>query len=463
VELTFLGATNTVTGSKYLVRSEGRTVLVDCGLFQGFKRLRLRNWEPLPVDPRAIDAVVLTHAHIDHSGYLPLLVRNGFAGPVFATSGTRDLCEILLPDAGHLQEEDAKFAARAGYSKHRPPKPLYTEADAAAVLPRLRSVAFGERVDLGGGLGATLRPAGHIIGASTVVLDDGRTSVLFSGDLGRAADPVMPPPSRVRTADYLVVESTYGDRRHPDTDPQAQLAEVVVRTASRGGVVLIPAFAVGRAQTILYLIRRLKVAGAIPDVPVFLDSPMAARATEVFRAHAAELRLTPAECDAVCDAARYVTTPEESKRLSASRDPMVLVSASGMATGGRVLHHLEAFAPDARNTIVLAGFQAAGTRGAALAAGADAVKIHGDYVPVRADVVMLENLSAHADYEEILAWLGGLARPPRTSFVTHGEPAAADALRLRIVERLGWEARVPDYRDTVVLDRPTRARGRRGG
>lgn len=452
MELTFLGATNTVTGSKYLVRAGGRTVLVDCGLFQGFKQLRLRNRRPLPVAPREVDAVVLTHAHVDHSGYLPVLARDGFAGPVHATSGTRDLCRLLLPDSGHLQEEDARFANRRGSSKHDPAKPLYTEADAVAVLPRFRAASFGERVDLGGGLSATFLQAGHIVGAAIVVVDDGRTRLVFSGDLGRPHDPLLVAPETVREADYLVVESTYGDRAHGDADPEAELAEVVTRTAARGGVVLVPSFAVGRTQTLLHFLRRLKAKGAISDVPVFVDSPMATSATGVFRAHADELRLSREECAAVCEVATYVSTPEASRRLDAARGPMVLISASGMATGGRVLHHLARFAPDPRAAILFAGFQAGGTRGASLVAGADAVKIYGEYVPVNAEVVALENLSAHADYDEILSWLGGFERPPRETFVTHGEPAAADAMRRRISDRLGWRASAPDYLDRVRLD-----------
>lgn len=451
MELSFLGAAGTVTGSKYLVKAGARQILVDCGLFQGFKHLRLRNWAPLPVDPATLDAVVLTHAHLDHSGYLPLLVKRGFAGPVYSSRATRALCAILLPDSGRLQEEDAAYANRLGFSKHKPALPLYTETDAKHALRRLTLVAFEQDVDLGEGVSVRLSPAGHILGAAIVTLRHAGTSVVFSGDLGRSNDLLMPPPTVVRSADYLVVESTYGDRRHDPRDPQGVLAEICNRTFERGGALIVPAFAVGRAQALMYCIHLLKEANAIPDVPVYLNSPMAVNVTRVFHNHRGEHRLSPAQCDGMCNAARYVNTVEESKRLNTRRGPMIIIAGSGMATGGRVLHHLTAFAPDTRNTILFAGFQAGGTRGAAMLNGAEAVKIHGAYVPVRAEVAYIANLSAHADSAEILDWLGGFAAPPRQTFVTHGEPAAADALRHRIEERLNWVTRVPEHQERVAL------------
>ncbi len=451
IELNFLGAAGTVTGSKYLVNAGGRRILVDCGLFQGFKQLRLRNREPLPFEPHALDAVILTHAHLDHSGYLPLLVKNGFAGPVYCTKATSELCAILLPDSGHLQEEDAAFANRRGFSKHKPALPLYTEEDAKRALPRLKPVDFGRDVELGAGLSFHFQPAGHILGAATVTLRDATTSILFSGDLGRANDLLMPPPAAVARADYVVVESTYGNRRHDARDPRAMLADIFNRTFSRGGAVIIPAFAVGRAQTLLYYVHLLKSSKAIPDVPVFLNSPMAVNVTQIFHKHRGEHRLTPEQCDAMCTAAKYVNSVEESKALNARQGPMIIISASGMATGGRVLHHLKAFAPDARNTILFAGFQAGGTRGAAMLNGAESIKIHGDYVPVRAEVASIPNLSAHADYVEILDWLGNFESPPRQLFVTHGEPTAADALRQHVAERFGWTVRVPEHQERVTL------------
>ncbi|HEX7240267.1 MAG TPA: MBL fold metallo-hydrolase [Longimicrobiaceae bacterium] len=451
MEITFLGGTGTVTGSKYLVTARGRTVLVDCGLFQGLKQLRLRNREPFPVPPASVDAVILTHAHLDHSGYLPLLVRDGFRGPVYCTPATRDLCGVLLPDSGHLQEEEARFAAKHGYSRHRPPLPLYTREDAERSLDSLRGVALGEDVELGGGLRFCFHPAGHMLGAATVTLTDGDTTLAFSGDLGRLHDPLLPPPAPLPGADHLVVESTYGDRLHAPDDPEDELAETIRRTAARGGVVLIPAFAVGRAQAILLHVHRLRAGGRIPDIPVYLDSPMAAQATRVFQAHARELRLSPAECEAVCRTAETTESVEESKRIDRMQVPRVVISASGMATGGRVLHHLKVFAPDPANTVLFAGYQAAGTRGADMVAGARSVKIHGQNVPVRAEVAMLDNVSAHADYAEILEWLGWMERPPRSVFVTHGEPVASDALRRRIQDRFGWDCRVPEHRERVDL------------
>lgn len=452
MEITFLGATGTVTGSKYLLRTPSRTVLVDCGLFQGYKQLRLRNWAPLPCDARSIDAVVLTHAHIDHSGYLPLLIKNGFAGKVYCSAATLDLCAILLPDSGHLQEVEARYANQKGYSRHHPALPLYTLDEAKQALRRFQPVAYGDTFDLGGGLTLRQLPAGHILGASLTLLSDGRRSVLFSGDLGRPNDPIMKPPAAVTQADYVVVESTYGNRAHGRSDPQQTLAEVINRTAQRHGVVVIPAFAVGRAQTLLYHIHALKTAHKIPDIPVFLNSPMAVNANSLYRRHLDEHRLTPAQCDAVCATAHIVNSVEESQQLNERRGPMVIISASGMATGGRVLHHIKAFAPHPRNTILFAGFQAGGTRGGAMVAGAEAVKIHGEYVPIRAEVAILNDLSAHADYVEILQWLGHFTAPPRHTFVTHGEPSAADAMRKHIEGKLYWRCSVPDYRESALLD-----------
>lgn len=452
LSVSFLGGVGTVTGSKYLLEHDGGRVLVDCGLFQGFKNLRQRNRAPLPVGPRDIDAVILTHAHLDHSGYLPLLVKHGFSGPVYCSRGTRDLCRILLPDSGHLQEQDTEYANRHGFSRHKPALPLYTREDAVRSLDRLQPVPFDEGKALGRGIDFRLQPAGHILGAAMAELFVAGKTLVFSGDLGRPGDPIMPEPAVPRQADYLVVESTYGGRRHEHADPQRALAAVIARTVQRGGSVLVPAFAVGRTQMLLYYLWQLKKRGEIADVPVFLDSPMAINASELLHDHAADVRLTAAECRATCEVARYLRTSDESKSLNDNPVPSIIVSASGMATGGRVLHHLKRMAPDPRNTILFTGFQAGGTRGAKLLAGADTVKIHGEHVPVRAEVDELSMLSAHADADEILAWLGAIGRPPRMTFVTHGEPEAADALRLRIEEELGWPCLVPDYRDRLELD-----------
>ena len=448
----FLGATGTVTGSKYLVHAEGKQILVDCGLFQGYKQLRLRNWAHLPVDPKKIDAVILTHAHLDHSGYLPLLVKNGYKGPVFCTAATADLCGILLPDSGHLQEEDAHYANRRGFSKHHPALPLYTQEDAKRCLSQLKPVEFDRSANIKPGIDIRLLQGGHILGAAMVEMRCEGRAVLFSGDLGRPNDLVMKPPTRVEHADYLVIESTYGNRRHDVKDPLEVLADVITRTAARQGVVIIPAFAVGRAQTLLYAIHLLKIARRIPDVPVYLNSPMAVDATNTYHRHRSEHRLTEEQCKAMCTAAKFVSSVEESKGLNNRRGPMILISASGMVTGGRVLHHLKAFAPDPRNTILLSGFQSGGTRGAAIAAGAETVKIHGEHVPIRAEVATLSNLSAHADYIETLDWLGQFSRPPRQTYITHGEPAAADALRRSIEEKLKWQCSVPEYLERASLD-----------
>lgn len=448
----FLGATSTVTGSKYLIHAAGKQVLVDCGLFQGFKQLRLRNWGQFPVDPKSIDAVVLTHAHLDHSGYLPLLVKNGYKGPIFCTAATADLCGILLPDSGHLQEEDARYANRRGFSKHRPALPLYTEEDAKRCLSQLRPVEFAQSIKIAPGVDMRLLLAGHILGAAMIEMRCEGRILLFSGDLGRPNDLVMQPPARVEHADFLVIESTYGNRRHDMKDPLDVLADVITRTVARQGVVIIPAFAVGRAQTLLYAIHLLKIARRIPDVPVYLNSPMAVDATNIYHRHRTEHRLTEEQCKSMCTTAKFVNSVEESKALNNKRGPMILISASGMLTGGRVLHHLKAFAPDARNTILLSGFQSGGTRGAALAAGAETVKIHGEQVPIRAEVATLSNLSAHADYVEMLDWLGHFSGPPKQTFITHGEPAAADALRRSIEEKLKWQCTIPDYLERASLD-----------
>jgi len=451
MRLTFLGAAGTVTGSRYLLEHAGRRLLVDCGLFQGLKQLRLRNWDPFPYPPNRIDAVVLTHAHIDHSGYLPALARQGFHGPVHATEASRDLSALLLPDAGHLQEEDALYANRRGFSKHHPALPLYTEEDGRKVLRQFRTHAFGEAFEPVPGVRMRLSQAGHILGAASVHVQWEGGTALFSGDLGRNHDLLMRPPEPPPAADHVLLESTYGDRSHDDVDAATLLAETIARTASRGGIVVVPAFAVGRAQALIYLIATLKRDSRIPDLPVFLNSPMAANVTEIYHRHRDHHRLDEAQCRLICETAHIVNSVEESQKLNDLRYPAVIVSASGMATGGRVVHHLKAFAPDRRNTILLAGYQAAGTRGAALAAGARQLKIHGDYVPVRAEVVNLGSLSAHADRDELLAWIGRLPRPPKRVFLTHGEPVAADSLRLAIEERHGWRCTVAEHMQSVEL------------
>lgn len=448
----FLGAAGTVTGSKYLLARGNHQFLVDCGLFQGFKALRLRNRAKFPVPPRSIEAVVLTHAHIDHSGHLPLLRKQGFRGPIICSEATEDLCKILLPDSGHLQEKDAEFANRHHFSKHNPALPLYTEDDARRTLKQFRSVGFHHKIPLPGNAIARLRRAGHILGAASVYVEWNKTRILFSGDLGRYDDPVMLDPEAGPPVDYLVVESTYGNRLHENQDPQDALAAIVTRTIRRGGTVIIPSFAVGRAQTLLYHLQKLKEQRRLPKaLPVYLDSPMAIDASDLFVRHLRDHKLDDAECQKFRTAAHYVHDAEESRAIMMKASPKVIISASGMATGGRVLHHLKHYASDRANTILFAGFQAGGTRGAAMLAGAEKIKIHGQYIPVLAEVHNLDMLSAHADYEGILRWLRTFKKAPRTTFITHGEPEASDAMRLHIKEELGWNCVVPDHDMQVTL------------
>ena len=451
MKLAFLGAAGTVTGSKTLVVSEGKQLLVDCGLFQGYKNLRSMNWDEFPFDPGQLDAVVLTHAHLDHSGALPLLVKRGFRGPVFATPSTIEICGVLLPDSGRLQQEDAEYDNRRQRSRHKPALPLYTEEDALRALRRLEPLPFDQHSDAVAGMGFRLRPAGHILGASSVELTAGETTVLFSGDLGRPDDLIMRAPAPIERADYIVVESTYGDRLHGTSDAETLLGQVIKRTAARGGIVLIPAFAVGRAQALLYSVNRLKNRSEIPDLPIFLNSPMAIDMTEIYLRYRAEHRLSQEECSAMGRVATMVRTVEESRALVARRTPAVIVSASGMATGGRVLHHLKALAPDPRNAIVFAGFQAGGTRGGRIVAGERSIRIHGEEVAVNAEVVLLPGMSAHADAQQIVQWLQTAPKAPQGIYLNHGEPGPADALRQRIEHVLGWPASVPRLGQTVEL------------
>jgi metallo-beta-lactamase family protein len=452
VKLTFAGAAGTVTGSRFLLQDGRRAFLVDCGLFQGYKQLRLRNRQPLPLAPRRIGAVLLTHAHLDHSGWLPVLVREGFRGPIHATEATRDLCEILLRDSAHLQEEEARFANRHGYSRHQPAEPLYTVEDAERALALFQPVAFDEPLDLGEGLQAVLQPAGHLLGAASVRLQRRGRSLVISGDLGRADDPIMRPPVRFEGADWLLLESTYGNRTHGADDTEQTLARVIREAAGGGGSVLIPSFAVGRAQVVMLALARLKARGEIPDLPVFLDSPMAIDATGLYRRHRRLHRLSVADCRAMCSVATLVNSPDQSKALAQLRMPSVIIAASGMATGGRVLHHLKSMAPDPRNRILFVGYQAGGTRGAHLVAGATEVRIHGAWHPVRAPVSQIDGWSAHADADELIAWAANARSAPQRTWLVHGEPEAVDTLRQRIEERLAWPVDVAEHMTSVDID-----------
>jgi metallo-beta-lactamase family protein len=458
--LWFLGGVETVTGSRFLVEHADTRVLVDCGIFQGLRALRRRNWEPFPVKPSSIDAVVLTHAHLDHCGYLPALVRDGFRGPVFASPPTVELAAILLADAGHLQEEDAAYANRKGFSKHAPALPLYTEEDAREALRSLRAVPEGENFPVTPGVRGELHHAGHILGACSVELAfDGEPVLAFSGDLGRSDPPLVadrdPVPPRART---LVCESTYGDREHPPREAAlAALRDAIRRALRRGGAAIVPAFAVDRTPALLLALRELIRAGELPSVPVFVDSPMALAGLEIYRRHPEWLDPGVAAALARGDDPfdpgdlREARTPEASRAINEVRHPCVIVSASGMAAGGRVLHHLKARLPDPRTSVVLVGFQAAGTRGRLLAEGAAVVKIHGRYVPVKATVTQLEGFSAHADRRELLEWLRTASEPPEVTYVAHGEPDAARALADAIARDLGWLAVVPRLGERVAL------------
>ena len=454
MRITFWGAAGTVTGSRFIVDAGGRRLLVDCGLFQGIKPIRRRNWEPFPVDPASIDTVLLTHAHIDHTGYLPALVRDGFRGDVWCTPATADLCRIVLPDSAHLQEEEARYANKRGSSRHHPALPLYTTEDAERALRSLRTQPYGESVSPVRGIEVTFSPVGHILGAASVRVADDDTSVLFTGDVGRPVDPVMLPPAPPLAADHVVTESTYGNRIHEPGDPADDLADAVVRTMGRGGTLLVPVFAVGRAQNMLHLLAELRRAGRIPEVPTYVNSPMAVDATELFCRYEGEHRLSADECVAMCKDVTFVRTAEESKRLTPLGGPMIVLSASGMLSGGRVLHHLETVAPDHRSTILLVGYQAAGTRGEALLAGARRVKVFGSYVPVRAEVVRVDSLSAHADSNELTAWLGSGDLSPSSTHIVHGEPSAADAFRRSLHDDLGWQTEVPEHGEAVSIARP---------
>jgi metallo-beta-lactamase family protein len=452
--LTFLGAARTVTGSKHLIDVDGRRILIDCGLFQGLKELRLRNWSPLPVSPDTVDAVVLTHAHIDHCGWLPRLVGQGFKGPIYCTGGTLDLCRLVLPDAAHLQEEDAKFANKRGFSKHQPALPLYTEADAAEALSRFRAVEFGKRIEVVKGLEIEFINAGHLLGSSYVLVqrsDKSGGRILFGGDLGRYSRPILPDPSPGVDADVLLVESTYGDRIHPAEDDGAVLARIIKETVAKRGKVIIPAFAIGRVEELLYWLFKLEDEGRLEKLPIYVDSPMALKGIEYYKARTDELDKEILAMRRKLPRFTSVNSARESKELVERDAPAVIIASSGMATGGRVVHHLFAGLPDPRNTVLFVGFQAAGTRGRQLVDGAQHVKMFGQYVPVHARIEKIDGMSAHADAGEIVRWLRTFPRAPKTTYLVHGEIVAQDALKARITRELGWNVEIPVHGQKVDL------------
>lgn len=444
MELQFLGAAGTVTGSKYLLRTNSGNFLVDCGLFQGIKELRMRNWRELQIDASLIDAVFITHAHIDHTGYIPRLIKMGFNGPIYCSKGTYELSSILLPDSGYLQEEEARYANKKGYSKHKPALPLYTREEAEASLKYFRPLDFHVTKEVSPNMAVTFYRAGHILGASSLILEAQAKKIAFSGDVGRYKDLIMHAPEPLPDADYLVIESTYGDRLHEEADIDKKMADIINDIVKTKGTMVIPAFAVGRAQLILYIIDKLKKAKKIPDIKVYLDSPMAIDATKLYCDFHHEHRLSQRECREICQGATLTHTPEESKAINDVPGPKVIISASGMASGGRILHHLAHYIGDANNVIVLVGYQADGTRGRALLEGVNTLKLFGQEFKVAAKIIQFTDLSAHGDYQELIRWLKeSKLRNPRV-FITHGEPKAAESFREILEKTFNWRVEIPD-------------------
>jgi metallo-beta-lactamase family protein len=465
--LTFLGAARTVTGSKHLLQVDGHRILVDCGLFQGLKALRERNWQPLPVRSDSIDAVVLTHAHLDHCGFLPRLVSQGFKGRVFCTPATAELARIVLADAAHLQEEDAERANRKGYTKHKPALPLFTTRDAERAMTLLQPVGYERPMPVAPGMSASFINAGHLLGSgyARVHLEASGKTVLFGGDLGRYGRPVLPDPLPVAEADVVLVESTYGNRLHEADDNGNRIASIISKTAARGGKVIIPAFAMGRVEELLYWVSRLEEERRIPVLPVYVDSPMAAAVLATYRSRLDELdpEITPTAPHGPRDRAdrkvcafcttnlKVISTIADSRAVQESREPAIVISASGMATGGRVLHHLARALPDPKNTVLFAGYQAAGTRGRLLIEGSRTTVIHGQEISVAAEIQSIDSMSAHADASEILRWLKGFTRPPSLTCLVHGDPEPMDALKARIERELGWTVKTPAHQERIGI------------
>lgn len=460
--LTFLGAVGTVTGSRFLLEEQGKKMLVDCGLFQGLKENRLKNWEPFPVEPSQIDCVLLTHAHIDHSGYLPRLCNHGFSGKIYCTHATYKLCNIMLCDSGHLQEEDAYWANKREFSKHKPALPLYTVEDAQKAMKYFEPVYYGEDVYITDSLRVKFKDAGHILGSSFVDIKSttGKkvTRIVFSGDLGRPSRPILRDPVQAFEVDYLVIESTYGNRIHNQNPPEDELARIINESVYRRGMLVIPAFAVGRTQELLYCIRDLEEQAKIPFLPIYVDSPMAIDATEVFEKHRGDYNLAAKVLELN---GKHILKPhnlnfcreqKQSKQLNEKKGSGIIISASGMAEGGRILHHMLHRLPQPDNTFMFIGYQAQGTRGRAILEGNPVVKIHGQQVPIRAKIENIPGFSAHADYNETLAWLMGFNRPPLKTFIVHGEPDSSAALEEKIKKTFGWEVIIPGYNQNFSID-----------
>ena len=452
MKLSFLGGASTVTVSKTLLESaSGDQILVDCGLFQGLKNLRLKNRADLEFDPKKLTAILLTHAHLDHSGYIPLIVKKGFKGPIYCTKATYELCKILLADSGYLQEEEAKYANLKGFTKHHPAEPLYTQEDAKNSLKYFKVIKDHKVFDIAPNINACFYNAGHILGSSFIKITIDHKTVIFSGDLGRPHDLVMNPPDPLPKCDYLILESTYGDREHPKTDAITEIKAIVQQAIDKKSVVIVPAFAVGRAQTLLYVFSEIKKDPAFKNIPVYLNSPMATKVTELYCENSKEHKLSAEQCEAVFGSANYVQSVEESIALNSKNGPMIIISASGMATGGRVLHHLKQFMPDPNNFILFSGYQAPGTRGETIVSGKDKVKIHGQYHSVKSQVIQLDTLSAHADANEMIEWLKTTKAKPQNIFINHGEAKASDELRKQIKEQLEWDAYIPLLGETKEL------------
>jgi len=461
-KITFLGAAGTVTGSKYLLEAEGKRLLVDCGLFEGSKELKQRNWDKLPINPATIDWVLLTHAHIDHTGYLPRLVGNGFRGPIYANAATHELCALLLPDSAHIQVEDAQYAAKKGYSAHKPPLPLYTVPESQAALQQFRLIPRAEPFKISPQFSVRPHDAGHILGSTwlelTITENGKQTLIVFSGDVGRYDQPILKDPESPTRADFLLCESTYGDRDHPGGSVVDELADIVNATAKRGGAVVIPAFAVGRTQLLMYYLRELEEQQRIPHLPVFVDSPMAINVTGLYMSHHEDhdaefsQEETTGNHDPLnCHEVHMTRTVEDSKKINDVVSPCIIISASGMITGGRIKHHLAQRLPDSRSTVLLVGYQAEGSGGRALLDGANYLRIHHEQIPVRAKIIEIGQLSAHAGKSELLRWLSGFQAPPRQTFLVHGEPSGLNGLRDAIAAQYKWPVTIPAYQQSIDL------------